>query len=311
MTANNLFTIWRFVDGKPGHEKQSQALVNGLKEQMQGLDIQVLDYQVSQSLFHYFWRWLTQRVIGPSNSEQPQLIIGAGHKTHGPMLLSKCQNAVKAVVILSPSLPSFLFDMIIAPEHDYYNKRRPDNLLTVPFALVDTLDSHPSPNQGLILLGGESKWFSWNSMKVAEQIKSIIELSPPDISWSISNSRRSPEEVFEQIQQACGASCTISLLEYTELADTWLPQQLSTAGRIWVSADSASMISEALATNAQVGIIALPSKVKKNKLQCAIDTLISRKQVLSTQSLPFAITAERTKPNDVISKLIKHLELIT
>lgn len=309
MAANKPFIVWRFVDGKPGHEKQSHALVEGLKKQ--GLDIKVVDYRVRFSLVYYLWQYLIRAVIGPDKDETPQLIVGAGHKTHWPMLFAKRQSGAKVVVILSPSLPVACFDCIIAPEHDYHNKlRRPENLFTVPFALVEPLEGQPNLKQGLVLLGGESKPFYWDSEKVAAQIKTIIDLSPSDINWSISTSRRTPAGMLEQIRQACDLPSRVSLLDYADLADSWLPEQLIASGHIWVSADSASMIAEALATKAQVGIISLSSVGKTNKIQCAIDTLINKKQVFCAKDLPLPVHAGRPKSDDVINKLVKYLEII-
>jgi mitochondrial fission protein ELM1 len=46
----------------------------------------------------------------------------------------------------------------------------------------------------------------------------------------------------------------------TETGPDWLPAQLACAGQVWVTADSVSMVYEALTAGAAVGVLEVPRK---------------------------------------------------
>jgi mitochondrial fission protein ELM1 len=46
----------------------------------------------------------------------------------------------------------------------------------------------------------------------------------------------------------------------TETGPDWLPAQLAQTGQVWVTADSVSMIYEALTSGAAVGVLEIPRK---------------------------------------------------
>jgi mitochondrial fission protein ELM1 len=52
--------------------------------------------------------------------------------------------------------------------------------------------------------------------------------------------------------------CTV--IPVTETGPDWLPAQLARAGQVWVTADSVSMVYEALTSGATVGVLEVPRK---------------------------------------------------
>lgn len=52
----------------------------------------------------------------------------------------------------------------------------------------------------------------------------------------------------------------------------WLPAQLARAGQIWVSADSVSMVYEALTAGAAVGVLDVPRK-RSSRISRGLDKL--------------------------------------
>ena len=52
------------------------------------------------------------------HAASPDLIIGAGHQLHKPMLRTRWHLGGRCVVLMRPSLPSFLFDLALVPQHD-------------------------------------------------------------------------------------------------------------------------------------------------------------------------------------------------
>ena len=106
--------IWRFTDGKLGHENQTSGLVAalGLKRDSRVIDVPIASLPSSPKLLLLA---LFRRKISDFPSEKPDLIIGAGRATHIPMVVAKSQCGGKSIVLMRPSIPFKLFDLIVAP----------------------------------------------------------------------------------------------------------------------------------------------------------------------------------------------------
>ena len=93
--------IWRFIDGKAGHDKQSLGLVESLKNQTK---CRVFDFNI-QSQTNPILNIIFKSYKLPEGITKPDIAIGASHKTHLHLLaVKRCLNA-KIVVIMKPSLP--------------------------------------------------------------------------------------------------------------------------------------------------------------------------------------------------------------
>ena len=100
--------VWRFTDGKPGHEKQSHGLLQALGE-LTPLEIHRFDVRFRYML----WRQLRGHALhGDVDVPIPDLIVGVGHRTHPWMLLSRLVCGGKVVVLMKPSLPHRWFDLV-------------------------------------------------------------------------------------------------------------------------------------------------------------------------------------------------------
>ena len=75
--------VWRFSDGKAGHDSQSQGLVDALQRCM---DIDCYDIAVAKGAA---LDWLRQRFPAGELLPDPWLVIGAGHATHLPLLAAR------------------------------------------------------------------------------------------------------------------------------------------------------------------------------------------------------------------------------
>ena len=77
--------VWRFLDGKIGHEKQSLALVNSLD-----LEIKLLNIPITNLIITTF---INIRKL--TKFSRPDLIIGVGHRVHISLLVAKSIEAVR------------------------------------------------------------------------------------------------------------------------------------------------------------------------------------------------------------------------
>ena len=249
--------VWQFLDGLPGHEKQSDALVAALSSRA---DLDLLRISWSHEGSDFF-----------SNSMQrgnsPDLLIGAGHSIHVPLLRAKWKYGAKAVLLMKPTLPTFLFDLVLVPEHDRLLLKH--NVFRIEGALAKGSSVAASASKGIILLGGPSRHFSWQPEKLIEQIDRILKRDK-DISWTIANSRRTPE-IFSQLVET---RLKRKIVYWRDVDNDWLENELAQCGFTWVTPDSISMVYEALTTQGRVGIFDMNPLGGGGKVSSSIDRLV-------------------------------------
>ncbi|WGL15987.1 ELM1/GtrOC1 family putative glycosyltransferase [Microbulbifer bruguierae] len=257
-----MLTIWRFLDGNRAHEKQSAALVSGLCCCLgsDGVDCRDLD---CRALRIVPWRRLPADLAG---LPRPDLILGAGHRSHWAILRARNAFGGRSVVIMQPSLPLSWFDFVIAPEHDCPPPL--DNVILTQGALAEPLPDFPlDENRALLLFGGPSRHFYWDGVKVAAAAEQLLK---QPLQWVLSDSRRTPRDTLVQY---AGRG---ELHPWQRCPPGWLAEQMARAGQIWVTGDSVSMLFEALQSRARVGVITLPSRKSRNKIRSAVQRLLDQ-----------------------------------
>jgi hypothetical protein len=110
-------------------------------------------------------------------------------------------------------------------------------------------------SRGLLLIGGPSTHFAWNNENLYRQIAAIV-AADPVIDWTLTTSRRTPADFLEPL----ASDERLKVVPVTETGPDWLPAQLACAGQVWVTADSVSMVYEALTAGAAVGVLEVPRK---------------------------------------------------
>lgn len=274
-----MLVIWRFVDGNRAHEKQSAALVSGLKQCLGagGLDCRDID---SREVAASLWGGLPERL---QQLPPPDLVIGAGHNTHWPILRARRQYGGRSVVIMRPSLPISWFDFVIVPEHD----RPPalENVIQTQGALAEPLPDIPlEAGRGLVLFGGPSRHFQWDAAKVTAVTERLLK---QPLKWILADSRRTPQETLSQF-----AGSDAELMPWQKSPPGWLAEQMSRAAHIWITADSVSMVFEALQSRARVGVITLPSRRVQNKIRSATQRLLDQGLVVEQlDEVDFSVAA--------------------
>ena len=256
--------IWRLLDGKKGHEKQSLALVRSLKEQSR---CRIFDINI-QDLENPFLALIFKKNNLNKGLIKPDIAIGAGHKTHFHLLaIKRCFNA-KIVVIMKPSIPHKLFDLCVIPKHD--DVKSGSNVFITNTPLVNfNLNKKKKENMALFLIGGPSKHFYWDSKKVLEQIKNISQVFKFK-KLLITTSRRTPIDFINEYKKL--KIKNIKLYEDTKIINDWLDKKIVKVKNIWVTNDSYSMLIEAIASGAYTDILELKVK-KKSRLSSEINSI--------------------------------------
>ncbi|MFT7460546.1 MAG: mitochondrial fission protein ELM1 [Planctomycetota bacterium] len=259
--------IWRFSDARPGHDAQSKGLVLALSKRI-GCD----HHDILTPLPFASFAWSLLKKFPPAiNLPDPDLLVGAGHATHIPMLMARHVRGGKALVLMKPSLPTAFFDICLIPEHDKF--KAADNILTTtgPLNLLSP-SKQLSSSQGLILIGGESKHFVWDNERLRGHLAAILKNTSNN--WIIADSPRTPKSTRALLQKFI--SDKVRYLPFADESGSGVVELLQSAGTVWVSEDSMSMIYEALSTGAAVGILPV-TKTNKSRLADVAESLANKK----------------------------------
>jgi mitochondrial fission protein ELM1 len=256
--------LWRFSDGKPGHDAQSLGLVQALQARC---DIGVHELNVGSRLAA-LGGWLSGRYIAGRSLPRPDLLIGSGHATHWSLLAARRAYGGRAVVLMQPSLPNALFDLCLIPEHD--NPRAAADVL-VTTGVLNTLGASQNrlADQGLILLGGPSPHYRWSDAEVLGQVNALL-LARPQLRWQVLTSRRTPASTVMLLQKHKSLTLLLPGMSSNPVVDA-----LATAAEVRVSEDSVSMIYEALTSGAPTGLLAVTRKTA-NRVTAGVDALVTR-----------------------------------
>jgi len=214
---------------------------------------------------------------------KPDMIVGAGHQTHVSVLLAAHHFKAFSALIMKPSLPLSWFDAIICPEHDQVTASA--NILST----VGPLNSATPPsqtehlrarNEHLILIGGPSKHFRFDEVALLTQIQQLCQ-ETPEIHWTLSNSPRTPKHFLPQLRSLKLLNLTIH--DYTQDLPAPLEHLLIRSRFVWLTADSMSMIFEALTAGARAGLFESTARTGKHNSRIVkqVQSLRDRRKVLA------------------------------
>ena len=297
--------IWRIIDGRPGHDNQSRGLVNALCRLATASCHDIAAANLELGVLHC----LVKRFPPGERLPQPDLIIGAGHRTHLSVLCAQRGGGGKSVIIMQPSLPVRWFDYCLIPDHDQPGPGA--NIIITRGAITTMLPSHQhQDNQGLILIGGPSRHHHWDEQQLMDQILAVLHRDK-DISWQISDSPRTPASTSQAL-----ANLDVKNMTYHSCLRTgtaWVATQLAQSGRVWVSADSVSMVYESLTSGAMTGILSVPvqkpgksTRILNNLIRDGMVTLFSDWQNGGQLSAPPCVLDEAGRCADVLLTKIGH-----
>ena len=247
--------IWLILDGKRGHEKQIEDLVFFINKKIR-TNIKKIKKSNSLNTFLNFLR------IGNDPCKylsRPDLIIAAGHQTHLDALQKKYCYGGKVIILMKPTLPTILFDLIIAPLHDKFSSQKNIYLTSGPVNKIINKKKQKK-NKGLIMIGGPSKNFNWSSKKIEDEILKIIK-NNRQIKLTLGTSRRTPDNFVKRL--FAKVSNHIDIKTHNNVSSNWLEKEVEKSEFSWVTQDSISMLYDLLNSGSKVTCISLMPKNKK------------------------------------------------
>jgi len=240
--------IWRLLDGKPGHENQSLGLANALAARC---PVTVHELPVRRG-WHAWLELLTGRCAAGTRLPAPDLLIGAGHATHVPLLACRRARGGRTVVLMRPGLPRCWFDLCLIPEHD--GVCAGPGVLPTRGVLNPLRPADKDPDAGLILVGGPSAHYHWDEAALCRQVQAIV--SRDSRRWTVATSRRTPAATEKALAGLAGDNLVV--VPSRDTAPGWLAGKLGPAAVAWVTEDSVSMLYEALTAGAACGVLPVP-----------------------------------------------------
>lgn len=270
--------IWRLLDGKPGHEKQSLGLVKAIKDKM---ICDCYDIPVNPKWYdavNYIGAIWPQG----NNLPLPDFIVGAGHNTHLHMLAAKRAFGGKTIVLMRPSLPMSMFDLALIPEHDQYNGHG-SYVETRGVLNTMTAKGEHLQDRALIMIGGASRHFLWDNDQVIKQIETLL-AQHPNMHFTITSSRRTPAAFLQILEEKLlenqqGNAAQITIVPAKQTPNGWVEQQLAESAYAWITEDSVSMVYEALTAQVAVGVINVEKK-RENRVSNGIKQLIQNNMLV-------------------------------
>ena len=263
--------VWQWTDGKRGHERQCEGLVAALERRI-AVDHHVLP--IASSALRRGWDFLAGTLAAGRGLPDPDLIIGAGRRCGWPLLAARRARGGHTVCIMRPQLPRRCFDLCIIPRHDGVP---PSTNVIVSEGPLNPMRPAAAreTDLGVILLGGPSAHYDWHDEPMLAQIAQL-RAHTPGMRWFVSDSRRSPPTLAARL----AALPDLEFIDHRHAPNDWLPTLLARAAQAWVSADSVSMIYEALSAGANVGVLAVPTR-GADRITAMVQDLSARGHVMS------------------------------
>jgi len=278
--------VWRFCDGKAGHDRQSAGLVKALAGYV---DIEAYCFDVRQcaiTLTQTLRRQLPYAVHAPD----PDLIIGAGRRCQWPLLQARHARGGSAIYLMRPSLPTRLFDLNLIPRHD--SPSDSSRIIVTDGVLNDIIARPHTGSDGLVLIGGPSSHFLWNEAHLLEQLKEILAASP-NKTWVLTDSRRTPKTTSVALSKLVREPACF--VPFAQSSPAWFGEHLTNSDQVWVSSDSVSMIFEALSAGSAVGALEVPAK-RSSRVSTLSNTLAQRNMLTTFTAWRNGETLQARKP---------------
>lgn len=273
-------------DGKPGHVNQSLALAKHLELEYDILNVSFKS--IFSKVLSYFYDWIfiydfnVYKEPLKLHSFKYKVIISTGSSTFYANKLLKHKLKVQNIAILYPKGYRLNFNYIIAPTYDKILNNK--NLIKIPINISNSNEDwfkrmaknftneihQPSKNAVGIIIGGPNEKKEINIKDLKKQIELIMSLNNNKEVW-VTTSRRTTKEIEKLLN-----NFTFDYkLEFSKNKYNPIPAFIELCDNLYITADSTTMISEAVSYGkSNVFIIPIKSKTKNDKFDRFCDILV-------------------------------------
>ena len=320
--------IWVLVGSRTGDNNQVLALA-------ETVGLPFITIHLEYNLLRAVTRWLgpTRATLDRESKARltppwPDLVIGIGRRSVPVSRWIRRQNGgnTKIVLLGTPRIDPSIFDLVITTRQ--YPVPPGDNVVLLPAAL-SRFQEPPEPNAEeaewlaelprplrVVAIGGATKYWQLSKDLIASAL--TVLRGKPGGSLIVVTSRRTNPEIIEAIRSEVQSAPNERLVEGRFPRFAML---LGQADEIHVTADSISMLSEAILARKKVGLIPIDQN-SKGRRKLGPEPLISGRnarrrdlrrfwhylrdqKVIGTVDTPLAATI--ANPNDIAATALKAL----
>jgi mitochondrial fission protein ELM1 len=116
-----------------------------------------------------------------------------------------------------------------------------------------------------------------------EQVRTILERET-SVAWTASSSPRTPQETIDAIENLARNTGNFRFYRAGDTPAGWIEEQYKEHAAVWVTADSISMIFEAITAGCRVGILPVEWTHVQGKFKRCVDHLIENRWVTPFES---------------------------
>jgi len=247
-------------DGRMGHLNQSIAFAKYVGYSYDVVEIKFKN-RFAKVLSYLFDKIaiMSQTLFIANIPKNYDIVVGTGSATYyATKVLAKSMKA-KSVTMMLPKGYSFNFDIIFAQSHD--NPPKQDNIIEIPanFSYVEPKGIYHAEKKSIgIIIGGDNKIFMISTERLKKQLD-FIKQYYKDYEVAITTSPRTSKEVEVLVH---GYKFDYEVI-YSENPINPIPDFLDQCETVFITGDSTSMISEAVAYG-ESNVIVLPLKSQNN-----------------------------------------------
>ena len=315
--------VYWFQDSKTGHLKQVQALLDQLKKETE-LSLITIKNSDQESFSEMFSR--RDQFSGQT------ILIGAGHDVYSTILQAKkylqkfISKNIYSIAVLRPSYKLNSFDLIVAPEHDFRNRRLPKNVISFKGSLAVTSQIPVDDSKAIIAIGGPSKHYKFDQKILMKQLNYILSVYPKH-KFKIFNSRRTPDALNIKLKDNLSNYPNAKFIHLNSPESDTFQDSLNRSSLKFVTPDSSNLVFEALSVKGQTYLIQIESPTYRRifgskKIRESMNELVNTKRVgvvsilnkkvgvdistIESPALHFEPLAEVEKVSFSIMKFINH-----
>lgn len=264
--------IWVLSDGKPGHYNQSLAVA----EALQTIEPSVV-HQISvkvgkvgkyllRGLLNRKWgRWMLKHLFSPTAATlfydvnlpegKPDFIVSSGKDTSMLNAVLGIWYGAKMLYVGHPKkLDNRLFTHVLTVlSLGFDNEIVLDVAPTLPYkgdieVFCRKYNIDPNARYWSLLIGGDGAGYHYTQQEIDALIE-FVNATSEQVQWLVTTSRRTPNDFESQMQQQMKATVFVA---YNQKPEKVIGGFLSISERVFVTEESASMVSEAVASGKPV-----------------------------------------------------------
>jgi mitochondrial fission protein ELM1 len=283
-------TIWVLSDGRPGHYNQSLAAAKALETLFDESEVRYKEVEVKKAgkyllraLLNRRWGREVLKALTPQKavtlfykgvdlSSSPDIVISAGKDTSMlNALLGLWYGATTLFIGHPKKLDNRLFTKVLTVlDLGFENQIVLDVAPTLPysgdvevFCREHGLD--PKASYSVLLIGGDGSGYRYTEEEI-DALIAFVNKTAEQTNWLVTTSRRTPLPFEEKMQRQMHAKMFVP---YHQTPLKAVGAFLALADRVYVTEESASMVSEAVASGKPV-VTLMPNETGGGKDYIAI-----------------------------------------